>query len=672
MDKNHPLPGNRKLRFVRLLALASCLSNGAWADEGAMPAIEDLSLNDLMQIEVSSASRKSQTLSNTAAAAFVITQEDIRRSGVTSIPEALRFAPGIEVAQIGASKWAVTSRGFNSLYANKLLVLMDGRTIYTPLFSGVFWDLQDTMMEDIERIEVIRGPGAAMWGANAVNGVINIITKKAKDTLGNLVVAGAGNQERGFAAFRHGGQFSDGGSYRIYGKDFERNATVNAAGQKQNDTWRSGQLGFRMDRSISGDHRLTVQGDTYRKTVNGTTYPLTVLPPFNTTIQANDQASGSNLLARWEGNLSSGSEFTLQAYYDHVRFNAPLLSDTENTLDIDFQHRLHPNETNDLMWGASYRHISSSTGNTSAIAFTPASIGYRNVSVFVQDDIALVADQLRLTLGSKLENSHFGGTQFQPNARILWTPDTRNSVWASISRASRTPSRGEVQSNIALGTMPTGLPAPFNLAQVMSVGNPNLAAEKVTAAEIGYRTQWNDRFSSDITAFSNRYTNLAKFTLGVPALTVPMIWTNSTQAVTTRGLELSADWDALEWMRLIGSYSYLKIGLPADPSNPDTAGLSPRNHGSLRCQMDLNEKSKLDFAVRHVSRLTANNQTVPAYTAFDARFAYAPQPGLELSLAAQNLFSPHHLEYRQSAALTIPALPSEIPRSIYAKLAWSY
>ncbi len=260
-----------------------------------MAAIEDLSLNDLMQIEVSSASRKSQPLSNTAAAAFVITQNDIRRSGATSIPEALRLAPGIEVAQIGASRWAITSRGFNSLYANKLLVLMDGRTIYTPLFSGVFWDLQDTMMEDIERIEVIRGPGAAMWGANAVNGVINIITRKAKDTLGNLAVAGAGDQERGFAAFRHGGQFSDGGSYRIYAKGFDRNASVDSTGQKQNDDWRSAQLGFRMDRSISSDHRLTLQGDAYRKTVGGTTYPLTMLPPFNATIQSDNQASGANL-----------------------------------------------------------------------------------------------------------------------------------------------------------------------------------------------------------------------------------------------------------------------------------------------------------------------------------------------------------------------------------------
>lgn len=343
------------LGTVTISALLLSLANGAYADGGDAAAIENLSINDLMQIEVSSVSRKSQTLSNTAAAAFIITQEDIRRSGATSIPETLRYVPGLEVAQKSAHTWEITSRGFNSTYANKLLVLMDGRAVYTPIFSGVFWELQDTMMEDIERIEVIRGPGAAMWGANAVNGIINIITKKTKYTRGNLITAGAGNQENGFAGFRHGGSFEDdNGSYRVYAKGFSRAATENAAGQQQDDAWRSMQMGFRMDRNLYNGDRLTLQGDAYRMK-NGT--PLTsnavLVPPYTSYTPNDAPVHGGNLMARWDSILSNGSEISLQGYYDRTKFNALFVGEDTTTYDIDFQHRLHPNTTHDLMWGVS-------------------------------------------------------------------------------------------------------------------------------------------------------------------------------------------------------------------------------------------------------------------------------------------------------------------------------
>ncbi|WKJ91402.1 TonB-dependent receptor [Methylomonas montana] len=659
------------------IALGTGLQGKAAAEEVA-PDIESLSINELMQMEVSSASRKSQTLSDTAAAAFVISQDDIRRSGATSIPDALRMAPGIDVAQINASSWAITARGFNGKYANKLLVLMDGRTIYTPLFSGVFWNLQDTLMEDIERIEVIRGPGAVMWGANAVNGVINIITRKAKDTEGNLFVAGGGNQEQGFAGYRHGGQIGNDGSYRIYAKTFEHEAFVGSSGQRLHDDWRSVQAGFRIDDRISSDHRFTVQGDVYRKTVGNTTGPVTTAPPFNSISNVDNHADGANLLARWEGAFSDGSEFKLQSYYDRVSFSAPALSDDQDMLDIDFQHRLHPSPSHDLMWGVNYRFIHSSATSTSAIAYSPNSLGYHNGSVFVQDDITLIDNTLRLTLGTKLEESHFGNTQVQPNARLLWTPSEQHSVWASVSRAARTPSRGEAQSNIALGVTPTGIPLPpFDQAQVRAFPNPNLKAEKVFAAEIGYRAQWTSQFSTDITAFSNHYTDLIMFRQGTPTfdgvtLTQPMLWFNNTHEVTTRGIELSADWQVLDWMRFTGNYSHIKIEQPYDSANSDTAGLSPRHHGSLRWQMDLNEQTKLDLTLRHVDRLRAVDQSVPAYTTFDARLAYQPYSGIELSVVAQNLFSPQHLEYREVAWMSLYDLTAEVPRSIYGKIDWRF
>lgn len=651
------------------VALNLCPEFGTAAE--AAPDIETFSINELMQMEVSSASRKSQTVSDTAAAAFVISQEDIRRSGATSIPDALRLAPGIEVAQINASVWAVTARGFNGRYANKLLVLMDGRSVYTPLFSGVFWDLQDTMMEDIERIEVIRGPGAVMWGANAVNGVINIITKKAKDTQGNLFVAGGGNQERGFAGYRHGGRVGEDGSYRVYAKTFERNTFVNAAGERMHDDWRSVQGGFRIDDRISNDSRYTVQGDVYRKNVGNTVPAQTVVPPFNTPFNVDDHAEGANLLGRWEGNFGDGSEFMLQGYYDRVNFSAAALSDSQDMLDIDFQHRLHPNPDHDLMWGASYRFIHSTASSSAAISFSPNSLGYHNGSVFVQDDITLIDDTLRLTLGTKLEESHFGRTQVQPNARLMWTPAPKHSVWASVSRAARTPSRGESQANIALGSAPP----PFTMIQVMAQPDPKLRAEKVFSAEIGYRTQWTDKFSTDITAFSNHYTDLIMFRQGVldfATLTQPMIWYNNSREVTTRGIEIASEWQVLDWMRFTGNYSHLKIEMPYDTANPDTAGLSPRHRGSLRWQMDLPEKVKLDLTLRHVGKLAAVGQEVQAYTTFDARLAYEPYTGLELAVIAQNLFSPRHPEYHDSSAISLPGSALEVPRSIYGKLSWRF
>ncbi|MCQ8105870.1 TonB-dependent receptor [Methylomonas sp. SURF-2] len=663
-------------------ALTLALPESAKAADDAASAIEELSISELMQMEVSSASRKSQSLSNTAAAAFIISQDDIRRAGVTSIPEALRLAPGIEVAQINASSWAITSRGFNGRYANKLLVLMDGRTVYTPLFSGVFWNLQDTLLEDIERIEVIRGPGAVMWGANAVNGVINIITKKTKDTQGNLFVAGGGNQEQGFVGYRHGGRTGGDGSYRVYAKAFEREAFLNSQGERQHDDWRSVQGGFRIDERLSGNHRFTVQGDVYRKKVGNTVQPSTVSAPFNTAFSVDDLADGANLISRWEGNLGDGSEFILQGYYDRVNFTAPALSDSQDIFDIDFQHRLHPNPSHDLMWGINYRYIHSATVGSSSITFTPDSLGYQQGGAFVQDDITLIDHTLRLTLGSKIEESHFGNTQVQPNARLLWTPNSSHSVWASVSRAARIPSRGEAQSGIALGaTSATIAPIPFPLpVQIMAQANPDLKAEKVFSAEVGYRAQWSNRFSTDVTAFSNHYTDLIMLNRGTPSVqtvpsilvTQPMLWTNLSREITTRGIELSADWNVLDWMRFSGNYSHLKIESPLDPNNPDTAGLSPRHRGLLRWQIDMTGNTHLDMTMRHVGRLSASNQSVAAYTTFDARFAYEPIAGMEWSVVAQNLFAPQHLEFRDSAAVSLTDFATEIPRSIYGKFSWNF
>lgn len=674
---NHPA---KHFSQGALAALSLLLATGvARAGEGdGLTYLASLDFEDLLKVELSSVSRKSQKMADTAAAAYVITQEDIRRSGATSIPEALRMAPGLDVARIGSSAWAVSSRGFNGKYANKLLVLMDGRTLYTPMFSGVFWDIQDTLMEDIERIEVIRGPGAAMWGANAVNGVINIITKQAKNTQGSLAVAGAGSAERGFAGFRHGGQSGDDTHYRVYGKGFDREAVVDSAGQRTHDDWRSSQAGFRVDTRLSNDDRLTVQGDAYKMTVGERGYSAAVLTaPYSASFIADNQAKGANLLVRWERRLSDQSDFSLQAYYDRVQFNATKLSDVQDTLDVDFQHRLHPNATHDLMWGANLRYIHSSSEGTPDITFNPANHGYRNVSAFAQDDIALMPERLRLTLGAKLENSHFGGTQFQPNARLLWTPDDETTVWAAVSRASRTPSRGEAESRIALLMVPPSAATGNLPMQLATAPNQDLAAEKLIAYEVGYRAQWNPRLSWDIAAFANHYRDLSRWSVGtpgvvmspVPHLTVPLAYANGATTTRTYGVEMTVDWRALDWLRLEGTYTHLTMSAPPyDGTNPDIAGLSPRDQAALRCLMDLNAKTQLDLWLRHVGALGAQKQRVAAYTSLDVRLGWTPQKGLDLALVGQNLLDNRHPEFVENS--TQPTY--EIPRGVYAKATWRF
>lgn len=638
--------------------------------------VDPLSIDDLMQVEVSSVARKSQQLAHTAAAAFIISHEDIRRSGATSIPEALRLAPGVEVAQISASRWAISIRGFNGQYANKLLVLMDGRTVYTPLFSGVFWDQQDTLMDDIERIEVIRGPGAVMWGSNAVNGVINIITKKAKDTQGNLFVAGGGNQEQGFASFRHGGQVNSDINYRVYAKAFERAAYVTGSGERAYDDWRSGQTGFRYDHRLDNDSRFTAQGDVYRLKKGCQSQPYTLEAPYNSTFTEDCYGDGANLLSRWEVDLSDGSELRLQSYYDRVSFNSVATANVQDTFDIDFQHRLHPDTRHDLMWGLNYRFIHSASENTAVFQFDPADLAYHQGGVFVQDEITLVENTLRLTLGGKLEESHFGHTQLQPNARLLWTPNSRHSIWASLSRASRIPSQGAATADVAAGitetTFATRIGPRQADVQLMVLANPDLKAETVFTSEIGYRTQWSASFSTDLTAFTSDYSDQIVLTPADfavrrlrPSIVIdqPLVWRNQADDITVRGIELSSGWQALDWMRFSGSYSHLDF-------DADMKGASPRNHGSLRWQMDLTPLIQFDTTLRHVGRLSA--QGVPAYTAFDARLAFRPIKTMEWSVSVQNLFAPQHVEFNDAPVTSSNAFMIAVPRSIYGKLSWEF
>ncbi len=669
----------------RLLAasLFAVIGATAQAQESAVAAqaasLSEMNLEDVMKIQVSSVSRKSQNMTEIAAAVYVIGQEDIRRSGATSIADILRLAPGLHVARDTANSLAISSRGFNARYANKLLVLIDGRTVYTPIFSGVFWDLQDTLIEDIERIEVIRGPGAAMWGANAVNGVINIITKQAKKTQGALIAAGAGNQERGFAQARYGGQIDDDTHYRAYAKGFDRAGSYWLDDRRAHDAWNARQAGFRVDKSISGGDKITLQGDAYRMNVDETVRSNTVLtPPWTSTYPATDHARGGNLLLRWESRQSATSETVFQSYLDSVHFAAPKLTSLVRTWDVDFQHRWRPDSTHDLMWGLNYRQIRFQAESSNEINFSAATQHKSNLGLFVQDDIALIQERLRLTLGAKLERNYFDSTQFQPNIRLLWTPASDHTLWAAASRAARTPSLGETSARIDFNMTPPGLATlGLPLATVIQ-GNPALKPEKLTAYEVGYRTRLNPRLTLDVTGFVNQYSQLItpQSTLPslafapAPYLNLQLPYYNDPQSYRTRGVELVADWRPLNWMRLEATYTYLRMDkhpLGSGLAQVAVSTQSPQNQASLRWQMDIDRRTQLDFWLRRVGGFGNSGSPVAFYNALDARIGWKPNRNLDIALIGQNLLDRRHVEYSSSFAEV-----TQIPRSAHVKATWTF
>src|SRR5438552_3237702 len=422
-----PPPGLTVLVF---LACASGLPAQTNVAVGSASQLKQFSLEELLNLEVTTVSKRPEKLTEAASAIQVITQEDIRRSGASSIPEALRLASNLEVAQVDSRQWAISARGFNSTTADKLLVLIDGRTVYTPLYAGVFWDFQDTLLEDLDRIEVISGPGATLWGANAVNGVINITTKQAKDTQGVLLLGGGGTELRDFGGVRYGGALAPNLHFRVYGQYFDRDSMVFPTGQDAANDWHLGQGGFRLDWDASASTLLTLQGDLYdgRIAQPGTTGDITV--------------DGSNVIGRWSHTFAEDSDLKLQVYYDRTHRRIPdVFAEDLDTYDVDFQHRFPLGERHDLVWGLGYRLIEDDVSNSPILAFLPARVSRQWFSGFVQDEITLVKDRLHLTLGTKIEHNDYTGFEVQPSARLAWRLSQQQTVWAATSRAVRTPSR---------------------------------------------------------------------------------------------------------------------------------------------------------------------------------------------------------------------------------------
>jgi len=639
--------------------VAACPLRPATAARGG--DLTELSLEELMNTEITSVSRKPEVRSAAADAIYVITEDEIRRSGARTLADALRPAPGVQVARIDASKWALGVRGFASRLALSVLVLIDGRSVYDPLFAGTYWEVQDTLLEDVDRIEIIRGPGGTLWGANAVNGVINIVTKSARQTQGGFATGGGGTEERAFGGIRYGGRIGENLYYRGYGKGFDRDAGFNPSGPEY-DAWRTGQSGFRTDWDASPRDALSVQGDVYAGQ-SGQRTPVAIFrPPFRTVLTEDSDLSGANLLSRWTRSFGPRSDLALQAYYDHTYRRDPSFLEVKNTGDLDFQHRYRLTSWQEVIWGLGYRLDNDRTEGISGVRFDPADRDLNLFSAFVQDEFTLVPNRFRVTVGSKFEHNDFSGFEVQPSGRILWTPSAEHTVWGAAARAVRTPSR--IEHDLAEVTVPGGGSPPVF---PRLVGNENFVSEKVVDYEVGYRVRPLARLFVDLVSFYNRYDDLLSIepgrpfpepAPGVPHLVLPFVIHNRLHG-ESYGVELAADAAVTDWWRLNAAYTYLDIRLRHDPDSADrfsdaAAGASPHNQLTARSLMNLPAHFELDTVVRYVDNLPT--QQVGSYVDADVRVARRFGRSLELSVVGQNLAHDHHREF---------AGGTEVQRGVY-------
>ena len=661
------------LAGLPLTAAPSTKIPGAAAS--AAVGLKGLSLEELSQIDVISPAKEPQQAMQVPMAIYVITGDDIQRSGATTIPEALRLAPGVEVARIDGNKWSIGIRGFGSRLSRSVLVLIDGRTVYTTFFAGTYWEVQDTVLEDIDRIEVIRGPGGTIWGPNAVNGVINIITKAAKDTHGVLVSTTTGNEQQGVGIFRYGGGNGRTLDYRVYAKGFTRGPQRHSDNRNFDD-WRGAQTGFRLDWTPTRRDTVTIQGDLYRQEDGELVTATSYTQPYTRDIDANAHLSGGNLLARWKRELNGGDNIQVQTYYDRTDRHEPNFAETRDTFDIDLLHHIHIPKGQQLVWGLGARFsLGDAPAVVSGLTFTPQQRTDYLLTGFIQDEIPLWNRRFSLTLGSKILRTNFDELQLEPSGRLAWTPDEKQTLWASYTHAVRTPSRAEEDFNLSgyITTLSNGTPyfARFN-------ANKNFASEQLNGYELGYRRLIAKNLYIDVAAFFNHYHDLfSEDITGSPSLEstpapahflLPAQFRNDLLGATTGG-EIAPEWRPTSNWRLRGSYSYLHIDLKKTPgtleigSAPGIEGASPRHEGTLTSSYDFGRKFSLDLTYRYVSALLA--QPIPDYSTADARLSWRVYPAFEVSLNGRNLLQPRHFEFQGD-----PGPLVGIRRSAYVKLTW--
>ena len=638
--------------------------------------LKQLSLEQLGNIEVTTAAKEPEEVWKTAAAIYVITQEEIQRSGATTIPDALRLAPGVEVARIDSNKWSIGIRGFGSRLSRDVLVLIDGRTVYTTLLAGTYWEVQNVLMEDVDRIEVIRGPGGTIWGPNAVNGVINIISKSSPETHGVLASVGGGSVDQGFFNTRYGGGNGKGLDYRVYALGFDRGPEFHSD-RADYDRWRAAQGGFRIDIAPNDRDSFTVQGDLYDEGAGEAVTATTYAPPYSQILTGTALLSGGDLVGHWKRVLGEGKDIQLQASYDRTNRREPNFTDLRNTFDVDFMDRFRLAARQQISWGLGARF---SQGNNPAVVsgltFQPSERTDQLLTAFFQDEIELVPDRFSVSLGTKLLHTNYAGLQWQPSARMLWTPTQKQTLWAAFTHAVRTPSAAERAFFLLgfIGIDPTSkLPAfaRFN-------ANPDFRSEQLNGNELGYRRLLGQKLYIDLSAFYNHYSGLFSeditggfFVETDPApthLLLPARFGNGLLG-TTEGLEIAPEWRPTTFWRLRGSYSFLEMHLKKSPGSLDVGtapivqGSSPQHQADIQSGFDLSKAFTLDLTYRYVSALPALKTT--AYSTADVRFGWKVSEHLELSVLGQNLLQPFHYEFPSD-----PGPNVAIKRSVYGQITW--
>lgn len=633
----------------------------------------DFSMEELMNEAVTSVAKKETPRFTSPAAIAVVSNDDIRRQGIETYPEALRWLPGTHVARINSTQWAVSVRGFNSQLSDKLLVLQDGRTLYTPTFGGIFWDSQDTVMEDLERIEVVRGPGATLWGANAVNGVVNIVTKSAKDTQGTLLSTTVGTENQPMVSVRHGGVAGSNGHYRVYVKHFNRDSWENE-GMSAVDHWRSTRAGLRYDLTGLTDQTLTVQGEYYMQE-HSEAYPeLSFERPFVRMVSNKNEGDGYHARVRWSRREIAGGELAVQLYHDAFRHENNGTDESRRTSDIELQHQVSLLGRHDLVWGAGYRYSRDRILSTPFLQWTPEERRTDLINLFVQDEISLVPERFKLIAGVKLERNDYTGWETQPSVRGLWTPSPRQTFWAGVSRAVRTPTRLDADSRVNASIADTSPTTPPLM--LVFFGNPDAASETVLAREFGWRLEASHRLSLDVALFWNDYGHLTmyemqepEFVVGppFPHVMVPHRTTNKAKAESF-GAEFAAVWRAAPGWRLSASYSVIDMRIR--PSR-DEEGDTPRHQANLRSHLDLPGHWELNAAVGYTARLvnSLTNVRIPAYTRVDLGLIWRPRPAWELGVWGRNLTDPGHPEFSQ---IVSPTVLVDVPREYSARLVWRF
>jgi iron complex outermembrane recepter protein len=699
----HPLRKHAAVSAAALLS-AACMAGAPATQPATMPATEPstqqpmelprqtppaptragsddltrLSLEDLMNVEVTSVSRQKQRIADAPAAITVINQEDIQRSGITNLPDLMRLVPGMDVARVDANKWLVDARGnFSGLFADDLLVMMDGRTLYSPLFGGVFWDQQDYILQDLQRIEVIRGPGATLWGSNAVNGVINITTKDARDTQGWLINGLAGNQEQN-AAVRLGGQIDDSTFFRVYGKFRNFDDFVTAADQDAHDGWQDYRGGFRVDRYASPHDTLTLQGDVYTSRQSEQVLVPVLGPPFASLTNDLYNSSGANVLARWKHEISDTADFSLQMYYDQFARDQAFFDYKQHIYDIDFQSRFALTKHQEIVWGFGGRLDTDRTEGGVFGAFIPPRQDNYLLSAFVQDGISIVPDRLVWFIGSKFEYNNYTHMEYQPSTRLLWTPDSHNTIWGAVSRAVRIPARWENSLSLNATDTPTPVGIP---AQVQTVGNPSLKSEQLTSFELGYRVEPVKTVSFDLAAFFNHYDHMHSteplptsfVATPTPHVLVPLIAGNNISGETF-GAELAANWQVNPKWRLSGSYSFAQFQFHTKGLDPTTEASnensSPRNQFQLHSYYDIMRNLQLNSSLYYVERTSggATDGAAPSLFRADLSMTWRPRENLEITGGVANIFDDRHPEFGTSSVF----MNSEVPRTYFGEVTWRF